>query len=133
MRTFTMRAYSHGERTGQAIQTLTDELCFLSFLILRQPHFRPPSTLPRQHVYLSFTRLYPCRFRDPICTMYEPPVLAAGTFALACEDVEVDPSEFNSGGSVDAGAIPSTSTSRPTTTTTWLQAFDVSQREVDGE
>lgn len=58
--------------------------------------------------------------------MFEPPVLAAGAFALACQDVDVDPTEFSTGGGDNS--IASTSTLQG-----WLQVFDVSQEEVDGQ
>ncbi|CAO1620913.1 unnamed protein product [Sympodiomycopsis kandeliae] len=63
-------------------------------------------------------------FRDPICTMYEPEVLAAGSFALACQDVELDPTDFSTSNNTTQSAGTSTHH-------TWLEVFDVSQEEVD--
>jgi hypothetical protein len=64
-----------------------------------------------------------CRFRDPICTFFEAPVLAAGVFALACEDAEVDPTTYMAA-SEDISSMVAL---------TWLETFDVAEDEVEGE
>ena len=61
--------------------------------------------------------------RDPLSTFYEAPVLAAGVFALACHDTEIDTAELQErGGNVEGSQRKG-----------WMEVFDVSEEEVTGE
>lgn len=60
---------------------------------------------------------------DPLSLFFEAPVLAAGVFALACQDAEIAVKELRQRPSKQKGSQSKT----------WLEIFDVSEEEVKSE
>ena len=106
-------------------ETLLTTLCVE--LIVPQPHAVLVRATRLLHAdkplaRLAWTVLNDC-LRDPVCILYDAPLLAAGAFRKACETRGVDPAMFYAG-RPDAERVPPEEAYLD-----WLDVFDVDEEE----